>query len=136
MEVSPFASYYFYIAAKQNLAVAFTLSLPDSLKDDSKLAFDLTDTLSVSTSSKKVCPPKDKFYNKLAVSAMKFFDEASNETTGPTSKIKEYNDLILCHQGSTLKIYKLKAQLSDEAEIGNLTEMIKASQGMLRDACA
>ena len=33
-------------------------------------------------------------------------------------------------------MYKQKAQLSDEAEIGDLTEMIKASQGTLRDACA
>ena len=33
-------------------------------------------------------------------------------------------------------MYKQKAQLSDEAEIGNLTEMIMASQGMLRDAHA
>ena len=64
----------------------------------------------------------------------KVFDEASNETTGPTSKIKEYDDLILHYQGSILEMYKQKAQLSDEAEIGDLTEMIKASQGTLRDA--
>ena len=67
---------------------------------------------------------------------MKFFDEVSNKTTGPTSKIKEYDDLILCYQGSILEMYKQKAQLSDEAEIGDLTEMIKASLGPLRDACA
>ena len=67
---------------------------------------------------------------------MKFFDEASNETTGPTSKIKEYNDLILHYQGSILEMYKQKAQLNDEAEIGNLIEIIKASQGTLRDPCA
>ena len=67
---------------------------------------------------------------------MKFFDEALNETTGPPSKIKEYDDLILCYQGSILEMYKQKAQLSDEAEIGDLTEMIKASLGTLRDAHA
>ena len=31
-------------------------------------------------------------------------------------------------------MYKQKAQLTDEAEIGDLTEMIKASLGTLRDA--
>ena len=31
-------------------------------------------------------------------------------------------------------MYKQKAQLSDEAEIGDLTEMIEASQGTSRDA--
>ena len=67
---------------------------------------------------------------------MKLFDEVSNETTGSTSKIKEYNGLILCYQGSILKVYKQKAQLSVEAEISDLTEMIKASLGMLRDAHA
>ena len=87
-EVSLIAAYYFYIAAKQHPATstAFTLSLPNLLKADSILAFDLTDTLLVSTSSKKGHPPKDEFFNKLAVSATKCFDEASNETTGPTSK--------------------------------------------------
>ena len=82
MEVSPFAAYYFYIVAKQLPATAtvFTLSLPDSLKANSTLAIDLTDMLSVSTLSKKGCPPpKDEFFNKLAVSAMKFFDEASKK---------------------------------------------------------
>ena len=109
--------------AKQHLAAstAFTSSLPDSLKADSILAFDLTDKSSVSTSSKKGHPPKDKFFNKLAVSAMQLFDEASNETTGPTSTIKEYNDLILHYQRSILEMSKQKAQLSDEAEIGDLT---------------
>ena len=138
MEVSQFAACYFYIVAKQHLAtsMAFTSSLPDSLKADSISAFDLTDTSSVSTSSKKGHPPKDKFFNKLAVSAMKFFDEVLNETTGLTSIIKEYNNLILHYQGSILEMYKQKAQLSDEAEIGNFTEMIKASQGMSRDAHA
>ena len=101
MEVSLFAAYYFYIVAKQHLAtsMAFTSSLPNSLRANSISAFDLTDTSLVSTSSKKGCPPKDKFFNKLAVSATNFFDEASNETTGPTSKIKEYHDLILHYQG-------------------------------------
>ena len=77
-----------------------------------------------------------EIFNKLAASVMKFFDEVSNETTGPTSKIKEYDNLILHYQGSILKMYKQKAQLSDEAEIGDLTEIIKASQGMLRDVHA
>ena len=74
MEATLFAAYYFYIVAKQHPAasMAFTSSLPDSLKVDSILAFDLTDTLSVSASSKKGHPPKDKFFNKLAVSATKF----------------------------------------------------------------
>ena len=66
---------------------------------------------------------------------MKFFDEASKETMGPNSKIKEYDDLILHYQGGILKMYKQKAQLCDETEIEDLTEMIKASQGMLEDAC-
>ena len=67
---------------------------------------------------------------------IEFFDEVLNETTGPTSKIKEYDDLILHCQRSILEMYKQKAQLGDETEIGDLTEMIKASLGMLRDACA
>ena len=50
---------------------------------------------------------------------MKFFDEASNETTGPTSQIKEYDDLILCYQGSILEMYKQKAQLSDKTAPGH-----------------
>ena len=73
-EVRLFAAYYFYIVAKQHPATstAFTSSLPDSLKVNSISAFDLTDTSSVSTSSKKGCHPKDKFFNKLAVSATNF----------------------------------------------------------------
>ena len=45
-EVSLFAAYYFYIVAKQHLAasMAFTSSLPNSLKANSILAFGLTDT--------------------------------------------------------------------------------------------
>ena len=60
MEVSPFATYYFYIVAKQHLAtaIAFTSSLPDSLKANSTLAIDLTDTSSVSTFIQKRSPPK------------------------------------------------------------------------------
>ena len=92
MEVSPFGSYYFYIVAKQHpvTATAFTLSLPDSLKADPAFSIDLTDMPSVSTSSKKGCPPKDEYFNQLAVSAMKFFDEASKEAMGPNTKINEY----------------------------------------------
>ena len=74
MEVSPFAAYYFYIVAKQHPAasMAFTSSLPDSLKANSISAFDLTDTSLVSTASKKGHLPKDKCLNMLAVSTMKF----------------------------------------------------------------
>ena len=63
MEVSPFAAYYFYIVAKQHSAasMAYTSSLPDLLKADSISAYDLTDTSSVSTSSKKGHPPKTNF---------------------------------------------------------------------------
>ena len=97
MEVCLFAAYHFYIVAKQHpvAAMAFTLSLPNSLKANSSSAIDLTDMSLVSTSSKKSYPPKDEFFNKLAVSVMKSFDEVSNETTSPTSKIKEYYHLIL-----------------------------------------
>ena len=84
---------------------------------------------------KKGHPPKDEYFNQLAVSAMKVFDEASKETMGPNSKTKEYDDLNLCYQGSILEMYKQKAQLCDETEIEDLTEMIRASQGMLKDAC-
>ena len=59
-EICPFAAYYFYIVAKQHpaTATAFTSSLPGSLKADSVFAADLTDTSSVSTSSKKDVPKK------------------------------------------------------------------------------
>ena len=65
VEVSPFATYYFYIVAKQHpaTATAFTSSLPDSLKADSAFAIDLTDMSSVSTSSKNGCPPEDEYFN-------------------------------------------------------------------------
>ena len=65
---------------------------------------------------------------------MKFFDETSKETMGPSSKIKEYDDLILHYQQSILEMYKQKAQLHDETEIEDLTEMIKESQLTLKDA--
>ena len=83
---------------------------------------------------KKGRPPKDEYFNQLAVSATKFFDEALKETMDPNLKIKEYDDLILCYQGSILEMYKQKTQLCDETEIEDLTEMIKASQGILKDA--
>ena len=53
----------------------------------------------------------------------------------PNSKVKENDDLILHYQGSILEMYKEKAQLHDETEIEDSTEMINASQGMLKDAC-
>ena len=56
MEVCLIAAYYFYIVAKQDpaAAMAFTLSLPNSLKVNSTSAIDLTDMSLISTSSKKV----------------------------------------------------------------------------------
>ena len=68
--------------------------------------------------------PKDEYFNQLAVSAMKVFDEASKETMGPNLKIKEYDNLIFHYQGSILEMYKQKAQLCDDTEFEDLAEMI------------